>query len=76
MTSAGLERLVLDHLWQSTLFAVAGGLLVLAFRRAPAGVRYGLWFSASIKFLVPFAALAVLGRLASCLEGWTPNRSI
>jgi beta-lactamase regulating signal transducer with metallopeptidase domain len=64
MTTLGLERLALDHLWQSTLFALGAGLLVLAFRRAPAGVRYGLWFSASVKFLVPFAALAALGRLA------------
>ena len=64
MTTAGLERLVLDHLWQSTLFALGAGLLVLAFRRAPAGVRYGLWFSASVKFLIPFAALSALGRMA------------
>jgi beta-lactamase regulating signal transducer with metallopeptidase domain len=54
---------VLDHLWQSTLFALAAGFLALAFRRAGAGVRYGLWFAASAKFLVPFAVLAALGRL-------------
>ena len=54
---------VLDHLWQSTLLAAAIAILAQAFRRAPASVRYGLWFTASVKFLVPFAALAVLGRL-------------
>lgn len=54
---------VLDHLWQSTLLALVAGLLILAFRKAPAGVRYGLWFAASLKFLVPFVALAALGRL-------------
>jgi beta-lactamase regulating signal transducer with metallopeptidase domain len=54
---------ILDHLWQSTLFALAAGLLALVFRRAGAAVRYGLWFAASAKFLVPFAALAAIGRL-------------
>ena len=54
---------ILDHLWQSTLAALAVILLALALRKAAAGVRYGLWFAASLKFLVPFAGLAVLGRL-------------
>jgi beta-lactamase regulating signal transducer with metallopeptidase domain len=52
---------ILDHLWQSTLVALGIALLTLAFRKASAGVRYGLWFAASVKFLVPFAALAMLG---------------
>jgi hypothetical protein len=30
------------HLWQSTLFAAAAGLLTLAFRKNRAPVRYGL----------------------------------
>src|SRR5215831_16412176 len=50
-----------NHLWQSTWFAVAAGLLTLAFRKNRARVRYWLWFSASIKFLVPFSLLIVLG---------------
>ena len=54
---------VLDHLWQSTVMAAAIGSLALAFRNARPSVRYGLWFTASVKFLVPFAALAALGRL-------------
>jgi uncharacterized protein (TIGR03435 family) len=53
--------LLIDHLWQSTLVAAALALLTLAFRRAPAHVRYGIWFAASLKFLVPFAALSSLG---------------
>jgi len=50
-----------DHLWQSTLFAAALGLLTLAFRKNAAAVRYGLWFAASVKFLLPFSALMALG---------------
>jgi beta-lactamase regulating signal transducer with metallopeptidase domain len=58
-----MMALLLDHLWQSTLLALGLGLLALAFRKASAAVRHGLWLSASLKFLVPFAALALLGRL-------------
>lgn len=53
--------LVEGHLWQSTLFAAAMGLMTLAFRRNAAGVRHALWLAASVKFLVPFAALAAIG---------------
>jgi beta-lactamase regulating signal transducer with metallopeptidase domain len=56
---------LLDHLWQSTLLALAVGLVVLALRKAPASARHGLWFAASLKFLIPFAALTALGRLAA-----------
>jgi beta-lactamase regulating signal transducer with metallopeptidase domain len=51
----------LDHLWQSTLFAAGAGLLTLALRNYGAQVRFWLWFSASLKFLIPFAALTALG---------------
>jgi beta-lactamase regulating signal transducer with metallopeptidase domain len=56
---------LLDHIWQSTLFAVAMGVLTLAFRRNGAALRFWLWFAASVKFLVPFAALAALGEYLS-----------
>ena len=50
-----------NHLWQSTLFAIAAGLLTLMCRKNHASVRYWLWFSASVKFFVPFALLMALG---------------
>lgn len=50
-----------NHLWQSTLFAVAAALVTLAFRQNRAHVRYWVWLSASVKFLVPFALLMNLG---------------
>ena len=52
---------MINHLWQSTAFAVAAGLLTLGLRRNKAQVRYWLWFSASLKFLVPFSLLIGLG---------------
>jgi bla regulator protein blaR1 len=53
--------MVIDHLWQSTLVAAALALLTLAFRRAHAQARYAIWLAASLKFLIPFSALALLG---------------
>jgi bla regulator protein blaR1 len=50
-----------NHLWQSTVFAIVVGLLAIALRGNRAQVRYWLWFSASIKFLAPFAVLMSLG---------------
>jgi bla regulator protein BlaR1 len=58
-----------NHLWQSTLFAVAAGLLAIACRKNQAQVRYWLWLSASIKFLVPFSLLVSLGSHL----GWMPT---
>ena len=50
-----------NHLWQSTLFALTVGLLTLMCRKNHASVRYWLWFSASVKFFVPFTLLMALG---------------
>ena len=52
-----------NHLWQSTVFAILAGLLTLAFRRNRAQVRYWIWFSGSVKFLIPFSILLSLGGL-------------
>jgi hypothetical protein len=52
---------VIDHLWQSTLVTAAIAALTLTMRRIPAQTRYWMWFAASVKFLIPFAALAALG---------------
>jgi uncharacterized protein (TIGR03435 family) len=49
------------HLLQSTIFAAAAGLLTLAFRRNRAQVRYWLWLSASLKFVIPFTLLMSVG---------------
>ena len=50
-----------NHLWQSTAFAAVMMLLAFALRTNHARVRYALWFAASMKFLIPFSALARLG---------------
>jgi hypothetical protein len=50
-----------NHLWQSTLFAFAVGLLTWMCRKNDASVRYWLWFSASVKFFIPFTLLIALG---------------
>jgi beta-lactamase regulating signal transducer with metallopeptidase domain len=52
---------LLNHLWQSTLFALVCGLLTLPLRKNRAATRYGLWFAASVKFLIPFSLLTAMG---------------
>ena len=62
---------LLDHLWQSTIFLGFIGLATLLFRGNGAHVRHALWLAASIKFLVPFAALTALGSfVAGSLTPW------
>ena len=55
---------ILNHLWQSTVFAGIAWLLTLTLKKNRAQTRYWLWFAASMKFLVPFTALVSLGSLA------------
>jgi uncharacterized protein (TIGR03435 family) len=54
---------LVEHLWESTLFALAAGLATLALRNNAARVRYWLWFVASVKFLIPFYLLTLLGSM-------------
>ena len=60
---------VANHLWQSTLFAAAAGILTLALRKNRAQVRYVVWLAASVKFLVPFSVLLKFGGTL----GWLPG---
>ena len=62
-----------SHLVQSTLFAGAVALLTLAFRANKAQVRFWLWLSASLKFLIPFALLSIVG---SHIRAWAPPPSL
>jgi uncharacterized protein (TIGR03435 family) len=52
---------ILNHLLQSTLFAAAVALANIALRRNSPRLRYWLCLSASIKFLVPFSWLVLIG---------------
>src|SRR5688572_6734339 len=67
---------IFNHLWQSTVCAAAVALLSLVFRHNRAALRYGLWFATSVKFLVPFAALAALGSLVQWQQAPAPIRSV
>lgn len=74
--SIGLQRSLLNHLWQSTviLFLVWG--LTLCLKRQRASIRYGLWLFASVKFLVPFSLLMMLGRALRPATIDSPNISL
>jgi bla regulator protein BlaR1 len=59
LTSLG--PLVGDHLWQSTIFAIAIGILARTWQSNQARLRYWLWLAASLKFLLPFSLLTAIG---------------
>ena len=52
---------VVNHLWQSTLIVAAVAIVAAMLRDHGAHVRYWLWWAASVKFLVPFSLLTLLG---------------
>lgn len=51
---------VVSHIWESTVFGAAAAAFTLMFRRNRAAVRHAIWLAASVKFLLPFAALAAV----------------
>jgi len=71
-----MTALVLNHVWQSTLFAGVIAILALAVRHNRARLRYGLWLAASVKFFVPFAALAAAGGLLEWRQAPAAIRSV
>lgn len=70
MSNADLSPLA-NHLWQTTLFVAAIWLLAFFLKGNRAQVRFWLWLAASMKFLIPFAALVAIGRQFD----WRPSTS-
>jgi bla regulator protein blaR1 len=56
---------VLNHLWQSTVFAGLAWVVTLTLKKNWAQVRYAVWLAASAKFLVPMALLVAAGSSVS-----------
>jgi len=54
---------ILNHLLQSTLFAATVAVVNMMLRRNSPRLRYWLWLSASLKFLVPFSWLVSMGAI-------------
>lgn len=59
--AATMAVAVVNHIWQSTVFAAVVWLLTLTLRRNQARTRYQLWILASAKFLIPFSLLMAIG---------------
>jgi hypothetical protein len=57
-----------NHLWQSSVFALAAAILTAFFRKNHARVRYGIWLVASLKFILPISALIAFGQYVSPLH--------
>lgn len=68
---------IVSHIWQSTLVAGGAAVLAWAFRHNRAEVRYRLWFAASMKFLIPLAAVsAILDALPWPRAGFSDNTAV
>lgn len=52
--------LLVDHLWQSTLFAALAFAVVLLLKRSPARARHGVWLMVSAKVALPAVVLTGL----------------
>lgn len=65
---SAISPAIANHLWQSTLVAVAAGLLTLLLRGHSARARYWIWLASSLKFLIPFSLLVKLGSEISWLR--------
>ena len=63
LSAADLLAALADHLWQSTWVAAGAALLVWIFRRHRASVRAAIWLAATLKFVIPLAALVAVGRV-------------
>jgi bla regulator protein blaR1 len=63
---------MIAHLWQSTLFSGAAGLLTLVLKRNRARTRFWVWFIALVKFLVPFGVLVSFGSHLT-MPQWAPK---
>lgn len=62
--SSLLGPMVVNHLWQSTLFAVLAFAAILLLKRSPARARYAVWIMVSAKFILPSAMLVLLASQA------------
>src|SRR5215475_5365063 len=64
MNGGNVLAFMANHVWQSTVFGMLAAGLAFMLRANHARVRYWLWVTASIKFLVPFAVFASIGSYA------------
>jgi bla regulator protein blaR1 len=58
-----MTEFIVNHLWQSSCFALLAGVLAFMLRGYSPRVRYWVWLSASLKFLIPWVLLVSLGSL-------------
>jgi len=61
LTESPFIQALANHLWQSSLFALAAALVVLLLRNNQARTRHWIWLAASLKFLLPLSLLFSLG---------------
>lgn len=64
--------LLLNHLWQATLFALVVALVAWLLKERTAQVRHFVWWLALLKFALPAALLVWAGRSVGVSFFWRP----
>lgn len=72
----GIGVALANHLWQSSVFAVAVWFITILLRRNAAQIRYRLWVVASLKFLVPISLVIGFGGLFAKAHVVSPHQQI
>src|SRR5688572_13481148 len=68
-----MSAAVIDHLWQSSVFVLLAWAVTALLRKNGAHLRHWVWFAASLKFLVPFSFLVLIGTQIVASLGATPT---
>lgn len=61
-------QFIIEHLWQSTLFGVACGVMIFCLRKGSTGSRHFIAWAAILKFLIPLQALLWVGDFLPALK--------
>lgn len=73
--SVWIWPLVVNHLWQATLFFLIACILAGFSKRAPARLRYSIWFLSLARFAVPSLLFVWLGHQAGVGFSWLPHQT-
>jgi len=69
-----LSPLLINHLWQATLFSLIAWLAAAMARKSSARARYLIWLIAFVKFVIPSALLISLPISLIGIRGFDPMR--
>ena len=76
MRTARSVKIWTIRFFKSALFLILAAILVLALRKNQGRIRYWVWLTASLKFLIPFSLLIALGSHIAKPRVSTPTQAV